>query len=65
MGLIGGPILRSGGVISSSAADGAKMLLWNGIGAGAIIAWNAACSLLIFFTLKKTGLLRVCRNIDL
>ena len=52
-GLIAGPLLREGGVLSDSAVDGLEMLMWNMIGMGSIIAWNGITSFILFGALHK------------
>ena len=41
------------------------MLLWNVIGMGCIIAWNAINSILLFGTLHKVGVLRVKKHVEI
>ena len=41
------------------------MLLWNVIGMGCIIAWNAVTSILLFGTLHKVGVLRVKKHVEI
>ena len=63
-GLIAGPLLRSGGILSSKATSGLEMLLWNLIGMAAIIVWNGVVSVILFGTLKKIGRLRVTSHTE-
>ena len=41
------------------------MILWNVIGMGCIIAWNAVTSILLFGTLHKVGVLRVKKHVEI
>ena len=43
-------------------AVAAQILLWNVIGIVVIVVWSAGCSIVVFWSLKSFGLLRVsCR----
>ena len=64
-GLIAGPLFREDGILSSNAGDASKMLLWNIIGLGSIVAWNAICSIIIFGTLNRMGRLRVSEECEI
>ena len=64
-GLLAGPLFRSGGVLGVDPSDGLQMLLWNVIGMGCIIAWNAIISILLFGTLHKVGVLRVKKHVEI
>merc|ERR1712117_46658 len=64
-GLLAGPIFRSGGLLGEDVSDGLEMLLWNVIGMGCIIAWNAVTSILLFGTLHKVGVLRVKKHVEI
>ena len=64
-GLLANPIFRTGGLLSDWSDGALNMMIWNAIGAAVLIAYNLVLSVLHFYILDKTGMLRVPKQAEL
>ena len=66
LGIIAAPLLRSDGLVFGNfSSDAINMLIWNSVGAGALIVWHAITSAIIFKALHHLDIFRVTAESEL
>lgn len=66
LGIIAAPLLRSDGIVFGNfSSDAINMLIWNSVGAGALIVWHAITSAIIFKALHHLDIFRVTAESEL
>ena len=66
LGIIAAPLFRSDGIVFGNFSSKAiNMLIWNAVGAGALILWHAITSAIIFKALHHLDIFRVTAESEL